>query len=369
MTGTDEHLDRAVARALRGPARDANPRVGCVLVAPGGEIVAEGHHEGAGTPHAEAAALAAAGGRARGTTAYVTLEPCHHHGRTGPCTEALLRAGVERVVYAVPEPTRRATGGGDWLRGHGIAVEHHPHPASYALVADWVRATALGRPHVTWKIAGSLDGRVAAPDGTSRWITSEEARADAHALRARVDAIVVGTGTALTDDPALTARAGDGSELPTQPLRVVVGHRDLPAGSRLGRGHAPVLQLRTHDPREVLAALAERHVRTVLLEGGPTLGGAFWSAGCVDELLLYVSPVLLGAGPTGVPDLGVGTLVDAPRLRLVDLARVGPDVRMRLVPGTPRDPDAPASDDQARVPAPSAGAPTPSPTAPTVQED
>lgn len=370
MADTDEHLDRAVSHALRGPARDANPRVGCVLVAPTGEVVGEGHHAGAGTAHAEAAALSAAGERARGATAYVTLEPCHHHGRTGPCTAALLRAGVERVVYAVPEPTRRATGGAAWLRDQGVLVEHHPHPASYTLVADWVRATSLGRPHVTWKIAGTLDGRVAAPDGTSRWITSEEARADAHALRTRVDAIVIGTGTALADDPALTARAGDGSERPTQPLRVVVGLRDLPAGSRLTRGPWPVLHLRTHDPREVLVALAERHVRTVLLEGGPTLGGAFWSAGCVDELLVYVAPVLLGAGPAGVPDLGVGTLADAPRLRLVDLARVGPDVRLRLVPGPPDPgPGAELPGSSAELPGSSARVPVPTVPAPTVQED
>jgi diaminohydroxyphosphoribosylaminopyrimidine deaminase / 5-amino-6-(5-phosphoribosylamino)uracil reductase len=332
VTTTDHYLDRAVARALHGPARDRNPRVGCVLVDPDGEVVAEGHHDGAGTPHAEAAALAAAGTRSRGATAYVTLEPCHHHGRTGPCTRALLDTGVARVVYAVPEPTARATGGAAWLRGQGVLVEHHPHAGSYALVADWARAAALGRPHVTWKIAGTLDGRVAAADGTSRWISSAESRADAHGLRAEVDAIVVGTGTALADDPALTARAPDGSDLAAQPLRVVVGHRDLPAGSRLEAGLAPALHLRTHDPHEVLRALGDRDVRTVLLEGGPTLAGAFWSAGCVDELLVYVAPVLLGAGPGAVPDLGISTLDDAARLRLVDVTRLGPDVRLRLVP-------------------------------------
>lgn len=353
MTSSDDYLDRAVARALQGPARDRNPRVGCVLVAPTGEVVAEGHHAGAGTAHAEAAALAAAGERARGTTAYVTLEPCHHVGRTGPCTRALLEAGVARVVYAVPEPTERATGGGAWLRERGLPVEHHPHARSYALVADWARAAVLGRPHVTWKIAATLDGRVAAADGTSRWITSEEARADAHALRAQVDAIVVGTGTALADDPALTARDASGHERADQPLRVVVGHRDLPPGAQLTRGPTPVLHLRTHDPREVLRALAEQDVRTVLLEGGPTLGGAFWAAGCVDELLVYLAPVLLGAGAAGVPDLGIGTIDDAARLRLVDLTRVGPDVRLRLVPATPAADPAP---DPARahslVPAP-----------------
>lgn len=343
MTSTDHYLDRAVARARLGPARDRNPRVGCVLVAPDGEIVGEGHHRGAGTPHAEVAAIAAAGGRARGATAYVTLEPCAHHGRTPPCTQALLEAGVAAVVYAVPEPTASATGGAARLTRAGVAVEQHPHAASYALVADWARAAALGRPHVTWKIAGSLDGRVAAADGTSRWISSPESRADAHALRARVDAIVVGTGTALADDPALTARTQEGHELATQPLRVVVGRRELPAGARLRGGPSPVLHLRTHDPREVLRVLVEHGARTVLLEGGPTLAGAFWAAGCVDEVLSYVAPVLLGSGAPAVPDLGVGTLADAPRLRLVDVARVGPDVRLRLVPAGAASEPGPAS--------------------------
>lgn len=335
-TSTDDYLDRAVVRALQGPARDPNPRVGCVLVDPAGEIVASGHHAGAGTAHAEVAALAAAGARARGTTAYVTLEPCNHQGRTGPCTRTLLKAGVARVVYAVPEPTERGTGGAAWLQDRGIRVEHHPHAGSYALVAGWAQAAALGRPHVTWKIASTLDGRVAAADGTSRWITSAAAREDAHLVRAQVDAVVVGTGTALADDPALTARAADGSDLPGQPLRVVVGHRDLPEGSRLAQRPTPALHLRTHDVREVLRALAHHGVHTVLLEGGPTLAGAFWSAGCIDELLVYVAPVLLGSGPAAVPDLGVTTIGEAARLRVVDLDRVGPDVRLRLAPAADR---------------------------------
>lgn len=333
-SGTDDYLDRAVALALEGPARDRNPRVGCVLVGPDGEILAEGHHAGAGTAHAEAAALAAAGERAHGATAYVTLEPCSHQGRTGPCTQALLDASVARVVYAVPDPTETAAGGAAWLREYGVPVKHHPHTGADQLVADWARAQALGRPHVIWKIAGTLDGRVAAADGTSRWITSEPARQDSHDLRARVHAIVVGTGTALLDNPALTARAPDGSLLPDQPLRVVVGHRDLPEGAHLSTGPDPALQVRSHDPHEVLQTLAERGVQTVLLEGGPTLGGAFWSAGCVDEVLAYVAPVLLGAGASAVPDLGIRTLSDAARLLLADVARVGPDLRLRLLPQT-----------------------------------
>lgn len=332
MTTHTEHLDLAFACARQGPARDPNPRVGCVLVDASGQVVGRGHHAGAGTPHAEVVALTEAGRGARGATAYLTLEPCNHHGRTGPCALALFEAGVARVVYAVPDPTTRAAGGARWLAGQGVVVEQHEHPGAAELVAAWSRAARLGRPHVTWKIASTLDGRVAAADGTSRWITSVQARQDSHALRARVDAVVVGTGTALTDDPALTARAPDGTELADQPLRVVVGHRELAPGARLTTGGEPVLQLRTHDPQEVLARLSGLGVHSVLLEGGPRLAGAFWSAGCVDEVLTYLAPALLGAGSPAVPDLGITTIADIARLDLVDVRRIGPDLRLRLVP-------------------------------------
>ncbi|WP_431473795.1 bifunctional diaminohydroxyphosphoribosylaminopyrimidine deaminase/5-amino-6-(5-phosphoribosylamino)uracil reductase RibD [Ornithinimicrobium sp. W1665] len=283
------------------------------------------------------------GGSARGAgaTAYVTLEPCAHHGRTGPCTGALLRAGVTRVVYAVPDPTPRAAGGAEVLRDSGIEVTHQEHPASGALVADWTAAARAGRPVVVWKMATTLDGRVAAADGSSRWITSAEARADAHLLRATVGAVVVGTGTALRDDPSLTARTPQGELLPDQPLRVVVGRRDVPAGARLRSGAGELLHLRTHDPHEVLAELSRRGVHRVLLEGGPALAAAFWRAGCVDEVLVYLAPALLGAGPPGVGDLGIGSIEDAARLELRDVARVGPDLRLSLVPVSAR-PDRPA---------------------------
>ncbi|MGC5583445.1 bifunctional diaminohydroxyphosphoribosylaminopyrimidine deaminase/5-amino-6-(5-phosphoribosylamino)uracil reductase RibD [Ornithinimicrobium sp. W1679] len=341
MSTDTDWLDHAVAVALHGPAHDPNPRVGCVLVAPGGTLVGQGHHRGAGTPHAEVEALADAGERARGATAYVTLEPCAHHGRTGPCTGALLRAGVTRVVYAVPDPTPRAAGGAEVLRDSGIEVTHQEHPASGALVADWTAAARAGRPVVVWKMATTLDGRVAAADGSSRWITSAEARADAHLLRATVGAVVVGTGTALRDDPSLTARTPQGELLPDQPLRVVVGRRDVPAGARLRSGAGELLHLRTHDPHEVLAELSRRGVHRVLLEGGPALAAAFWRAGCVDEVLVYLAPALLGAGPPGVGDLGIGSIEDAARLELRDVARVGPDLRLSLVPVSAR-PDRPA---------------------------
>ncbi|MFK5690337.1 bifunctional diaminohydroxyphosphoribosylaminopyrimidine deaminase/5-amino-6-(5-phosphoribosylamino)uracil reductase RibD [Ornithinimicrobium sp. LYQ92] len=327
-------LRRAVQLAARGPARDPNPRVGCVLLSPDGTTVGEGYHRGAGTPHAEVVALMEAGPRARGATAVVTLEPCARSGRTGPCAHALAEAGVAAVRYAVADPTP-AGGGAHELAAAGVEVRRSPDEGADELVADWLRAARLGRPHVLWKIASTLDGRVAAADGTSRWITSAAARESAHRLRTSVHAVVVGTGTALTDDPALTARAADGTLLPVQPLRVVVGHRDLPDGARLDDDAAPTLHLRTHDPAEVLTELRSRGAQSVLIEGGPRLGGAFWQAGLVDELLVHLAPALLGAGPSAVPDLGIGTVADTARLEITETTRLGPDLQIRLRPLTP----------------------------------
>lgn len=326
---------RALDLARRGPAHGPNPQVGCVLLAPpgsgpDGRVLGEGWHRGAGTPHAEVAALADARARGldvRGATAVVTLEPCDHTGRTGPCSVALLEAGVARVVVAVPDPNPSAAGGAQRLRAAGVSVVVGVEEAAgRELLAPWLLAVRRGRPHVTLKLAASLDGRVAAADGSSRWITSPEARAHAHALRAEVDALVVGTGTALADDPALTARDADGALAGHQPLRVVVGTRDLPSGGRLAGPGGEVLHLRTRDPREALAALHAREARRVLVEGGPMLAAAFLRAGVVDQVHAYVAPVLLGAGRPAVADLGIGTIGDALRLRTREVRPLGPDV-------------------------------------------
>jgi diaminohydroxyphosphoribosylaminopyrimidine deaminase/5-amino-6-(5-phosphoribosylamino)uracil reductase len=323
----------ALKAAARGPLGDPNPRVGAVITAVDGTVVGVGHHRGAGTRHAEVAALDEAGERARGGTAYVTLEPCDHVGRTGPCSRALVAAGVARVVYAQPDPNPTAAGGAHTLRAAGVAVEQGLFEAdARALNAAWSAAMELGRPFVTWKFAASLDGRSAAADGTSQWITGPAARADVHARRAECGAIVVGTGTALADDPRLTVRDAAGRLVGRQPLRVVVGRRDLPPTARVLDGDAPTLQVRTHDPEAALAALHERGIRHVWLEGGPTLAAAFLRADAVDEVLAYVAPVLLGAGPAAVGDLGVGTLAAAYRLRLAQAEAVGDDVRLTLRP-------------------------------------
>ena len=329
-------MARALELAARGPVYGPNPRVGCVLLAADGAPLAEGWHAGAGTPHAEAVAVARAreaGHDLRGATAVVTLEPCAHTGRTGPCADLLLEAGVARAVVAVPAPTPLASGGAERLRAGGVeVVEGVRRAEGEALLEVWLHAVRLGRPFVTLKTATSLDGRVAAADGSSRWITSEESRAHAHRLRAEMDAIVVGTGTALQDDPSLTARTAEGDLTAHQPLRVVVGGRDLPAGARLHGPGGELVQIRTHEPRAVLQELAVRGVRHVLVEGGPTVAAAFLAAGLVDEVHAYVAPVLLGAGPAALADLGVRSIGDALRLESRGVEVLGPDVLIRARP-------------------------------------
>ena len=325
-------MRRALVLAARGPEADANPRVGCVIVGPDGSLVAEGWHRGAGTPHAEAAALAAAGERARGATAYVTLEPCHHSGRTQPCSRALASAGVAKVVYAVGDPNASAAGGAAWLAEQGVHTEAGLLEAGATeLNRTWLHLVRTGRPWVTWKLATTLDGRSAAADGTSQWITGPQAREDVHAHRSRCGAILVGTGTALADDPQLTARHPDGTLRDQQPLRVVMGQRDLPDGARVFDAAAETVHLRTRSPREVLTVLAGREIHHVWLEGGPTVAAAFMADGLVDEIVAYVAPVLLGRGRQSVSDLGITTMADALRLEPTDTRMIGHDVRITAV--------------------------------------
>lgn len=323
-------MARALDLARRGPAHGPNPRVGAVLIDAAGDVLGEGWHRGAGTAHAEVAALESArsaGHDPRGATMVVTLEPCRHTGRTGPCTQALLAAGVARVVHATHDPSASAGGGAAELRAAGVDV------ASGLLADDatellrpWLAAVGRGRPWVTLKTASTLDGRVAAADGSSRWITSRPARRHAHAMRATVDAIVVGTGTVLADDPALTARDDDGGLAAHQPLRVVAGDRAVPQGARLRGPGGRLVQVPGHDPAALLADLAAREVRHVLVEGGPTVAAAFLRAGLVDEVHAYVAPALLGAGPVAVGDLGARSVGEALRLHVVEVERIGADV-------------------------------------------
>ncbi|MFI6289641.1 bifunctional diaminohydroxyphosphoribosylaminopyrimidine deaminase/5-amino-6-(5-phosphoribosylamino)uracil reductase RibD [Streptomyces sp. NPDC051018] len=349
-------MRRAIALAARGlGSTSPNPVVGCVITDASGRTAGEGYHQRAGGPHAEIHALRAAGGRARGGTAYVTLEPCNHTGRTGPCARALIDAGISRVVYAVGDPDPRATGGAETLRAAGVEVGRGPLTAeAEAGNSAWLTAVRTGRPHVLWKYASTLDGRIAAQDRTSRWITSPEARADVHRLRAEADAVVVGSGTLRTDDPQLAVRGIEGA---TQPLRVVLDTHAtvrptarvldpaaptlIAVGEGADTGHLPgadVVRLPVVEGRvsvpALLAELYGRGVRSVLLEGGPTLAGAFVAAGAVDKVIGYLAPVLLGAGPAALAGAGITTIGEALRLDMTETTRIGPDLRVTAVPAT-----------------------------------
>ena len=343
---TDEAMRRAIALAARGLGTTSpNPVVGCVLLDAEGTLVGEGFHAYAGGPHAEIVALAQAGERARGGTAIVTLEPCNHTGRTGPCTQALISAGIARVVVGVPDPNPIARGGAETLRAAGVEVRTgvREQEAEAGNVA-WLTSTRRGWPYVVWKYAATLDGRSAAADGTSMWITSEASRIDVHKLRGSVDAVMVGVGTVLADDARLTARnLRDGTLAIRQPLRVVVdSHGRTPADAKVRDGAARTWIATVADvgaapdgrvdPRALLHALFERGIRSVLLEGGPRLAGAFLAAGLVDRVVGYVAPKVLGAGPAALADAGVSTIAEVIELEFVDVTRVGPDLRFTAVP-------------------------------------
>lgn len=360
MTATSAErtaMSIAIALAARALGQTSpNPVVGCVVLDASGEPVGEGYHAFAGAPHAEAVALAQAGARARGGTLVVTLEPCDHQGRTGPCSQAVLDAGVRRVLYAVADPTA-AGGGARRLAEAGVAVE----PGLMAAEAErgnaeWLTYARRGRPHVTWKFAATLDGRSAAADGTSQWITGPAAREDVHRLRARCDAIVAGSGTVLADDPRLTVRGLDRPASHRAPLRVVADARArTPLTASVLDGAAPTLVAVAEDagdtaalearaavtrlPRAagdtggldltaLLSELRAREIVSVLLEGGPTLAGSFLERGLVDRVVAYVAPTLLGAGAAALGPAGVDTLARAHHLDIEEITTVGPDLRI-----------------------------------------
>jgi diaminohydroxyphosphoribosylaminopyrimidine deaminase / 5-amino-6-(5-phosphoribosylamino)uracil reductase len=334
-----EAMARAVELASRGRRTAPNPVVGAVVLDASGRVAGEGWHEQAGGPHAEVIALAQAGERARGGTMVVTLEPCHHTGRTAPCTAAVIDAGIRRVLFAVPDPTD-AGGGAAALTEAGLE-------ARAGLLAGeatqgnlrWLTAVRRQRPWVVWKVAATLDGRVAAADGTSRWISSPESRSDAHELRAACDTIVAGIGTVLTDDAALTVRDSHDAVLDRQPTRVVVDSGGRTPPTARVRDDAATTWVATaaevgaaDDGRVDLGALCRelfaRGSRVVLLEGGPTLAGSFVGLGLVDEVVAYVAPSLLGAGRSALTGTGIDTLADAHPLRFTDVRSIGPDVRI-----------------------------------------
>jgi diaminohydroxyphosphoribosylaminopyrimidine deaminase/5-amino-6-(5-phosphoribosylamino)uracil reductase len=307
-------MEAALQAALQGP-RGANPLVGAVVVDAEGRTLVTGFHRGAGTAHAEADAIAqanAAGLDLAGCTMVVTLEPCNHVGRTGPCAEAIIAAGITDVVYAVDDPHDPAAGGAATLRSAGVRVRSGLGAAeSLDLNRRWFEAVAARRPFVTLHIAQTLDGRIAAEDGTSQWISSPESLIDNHAIRTRIDAILVGTQTVLVDNPRLTARDPQGTPAAKQPVRAVMGLRDIPAGAAIRGDDGLAVHLPTREPREALSTLYASGARHIMVEGGSRILSAFLTAGLVDELIVYLAPTLLGSGTPALNGLGITSLPDA----------------------------------------------------------
>jgi len=308
--------------------RGVNPRVGCVIVDSRGDVVGRGFHRGAGTDHAEVVALAEAGERAKGATAVVTLEPCNHTGRTGPCSEALLAAGISRVVYSQADPSADAAGGARRLSDAGVDVIAGVCAAETADInREWTVAVSRGYPFVTAKCAVSLDGRVAGENGRRIRLTGRDANVYAHALRARVGAIITGIGTVLGDDPELTVR--NVPLLPAgPPTRVIMGERNIPAKAKILNASAPTLHLRHRNPRQALTELFDQGVRDVLLESGPTLLDAFIRKGLVDEFVWLVAGVWIGSGPHALP--GIGRLDN--EVTVIETRSLGQDVLLRATP-------------------------------------
>jgi len=325
-------MARALELAVAPDApRGLNPRVGCVIIGASGDTVGEGYHRGAGTPHAEVQALDEAGVAARGATAVVTLEPCRHVGRTGPCVQALIDAGVSRVVFAQADPTVSAGGGAGELRAGGIEVIGGVLEERASLVnRGWTHVQRTGRPFVTLKIAATLDGRVADDSGGPTPISGPESALFVHALRGDVDAVLIGTGTAIIDNPRLTVREADGRMADRQPLRVVIGERDLPRSLRIFTDEALTVHLQTRVLTEVMADLAGRGVQQVLLEGGPSIAAAFLNEGLVDEVVWLLAPRLFGVGPVALGPMSGPLLVD-----VREFGRIGDDVLIRGAPRTP----------------------------------
>jgi len=363
LSDTDRfNLDRAITLA-----RDSdhythpNPRVGCVIATASGEVGVGVTAPGAGAPHAEVVALQAAGANARGATAFVTLEPCCHHGRTGPCTDALIEAGIARVVVAMLDPDPRVKGGGvKALQEAGIETLIEDREAEVRSInRGFFSRVERGRPWVRLKMAASIDGRTAMASGESQWITSAQAREDVQQLRASSDAILTGIGTVLADDPRLTVRVADRVSTPIRVVAdsalrtpadaalfdhpgavLIVGAAASPNAVALERAGAHVMIAaadesgdRRVDLDALMSELAAREINEVHTECGAELAGALMAAGLIDEVVMYLAPKFLGAAARGVVDLpALTTLADADEFEISDIVRIGPDVRMTLLP-------------------------------------
>ena len=305
-------------------SRDINPRVGAVIVDSTGNIVGEGWHNGSGTAHAEVMAIAQAGPKTVGATLYCTLEPCNAQGRTGPCAQAVIAAGITKVVIGQLDPHKAMSGGVNTLQNAGIEVEIGvQYEEAFALNPSWNFAQQNNRPWIIWKTATTLDGFIAAEDGSSKWITGELARERVQEIRASVGAILTGTGTVLADDPLLTVRTLSADK---QPLRVIIGDRDLPDNLQIFKGEKPAIRM-SGDLSKVMTELWKSHkVHRVLVEAGSSVSKSLWSANLVDEVYWFQAPMIIGSGKQAIGNFGVNTITNASRFPEYQVDRIGVDL-------------------------------------------
>ena len=328
-------MKRAFELAALSPAFGENPQVGALIIDELGARLAEGWHSGAGTPHAEIDALTkleAKGISPKGLTAVVTLEPCNHIGKTGPCSGALLAAGIKRVIFGTVDPGQSEGGGRFTLEQGGVEVIGAVlENQARAVIMPWYINKFKKRPHVVIKWASSVDGRTAAADGTSKWITGAEARADVHRRRAASQSILVGTNTVVLDDPELTARKPDGSLFENQPMRVIVGERELDSKKRVFNGDAKTLHLKTRNLDQVMQDLFTLGIRQVFVEGGAQIESELIRLGLADEFLIYLAPKMLGGPQSAIGDIGVGGIGQAVGLEFIETKRLGADIFIRAI--------------------------------------
>lgn len=328
--GDQEAMRYAISLAQKGLGQTfPNPVVGAVITTADGELVSSGYHQG--KEHAEVVAINAATQDLSGCTIYVTLEPCNHFGKTGPCTEAIIKSGISRVCFATYDPNPIASGGYEKLQAAGIEVIAGVEMEEAAdLNRDWLTKVTLGRPRIVWKIAATLDGKIAAADFTSKWITCEEARFDVAKLRAQADAILSSTATVLADNPALTSK-GFGPD----PVRVILGEREIPQDFQVFAGGAETIQIKSRSIEPLLALFKSRGFNRVFLECGPTLGTALYRAGIIDEVIIYQAPTFLGSGISAIGDLGITTLSERSNLVAISSEKIGSDIKSSFYRRTP----------------------------------
>jgi diaminohydroxyphosphoribosylaminopyrimidine deaminase/5-amino-6-(5-phosphoribosylamino)uracil reductase len=327
MLDINEAYARCAALSAAHLGRTApNPNVSAVIYSADGTFIAEGAHDRRTSPdHAEVVAIKKAGEQARDATIVVSLEPCNHIGSTGPCVDAIINAGIARVIYAVKDPNPVAAGGAERLKTAGVVVELAESAQLVEVQGAWLHRIRTGRPYFIWKVATTLDGRIAAVDNTSQWISSEASRDDVQILRNQSDAILIGTGTALADNPTLAPRV----ENANSPIRIVMGTRDIPADAKLNNSEGQTVYLKTRSVDELLKAVDYLPLNQVLVEAGPQLGSALFAAGVIDEVVIYQAPKVLGSGRTWMEEIGVATIKDAATLTLLSVEQIDSDVKFR----------------------------------------